>query len=302
MLKPFTRNSASGFTILELIVATGLGLVVIGLTLGATLANRNIYQQDLLRTRLSQNIKSSLNYLGTNIREAGENLPQNFPAVEVVDGSPDDPDEIIVRRNLIDEVLKLCDDITAGSANNVYFAVPGTEPGCSYSDGEHNYNAFRDFRLEDDDESVRAFIYDPTTQLGEFFDYTDEEDNGVQYYLMRGSGTWTNAYEVGSTAIYLLEEWHFSLEEDFLEALLLQVIENGNIDEPMNIVWGLEDFEIQVDMEDGTTLDEFTRTDNWTRIQAIDLSLTGREEYAATGIEMVLTLSARFFPRNILSN
>ena len=157
-LRRYTPSCDRGFTLVELLVANLLGVIVVGMTISVVLQNRDLYQHDITRTRLNQNLRSALDVIGINAREAGENLPAGFPAVEVIDGPPD---ELILRRNLIDEVLKLCQPITAGSGPGpAYFSAVGSEPGCSYADQTANYDAWRQERL-DRGGVVSAYIYDP---------------------------------------------------------------------------------------------------------------------------------------------
>src|SRR5690606_12792998 len=129
----------SGFTLVELMVAAGIGLGLLAATAGVVLSNRGLFNIDMVRTRLNQNLRSSLDIIGMNVREAGENLPGSFPAVELINGN-DEPDELVLRRNLVDEVLKLCVVIDIGTAAPFIFAIPGTTQGCTYDDQQVNYD------------------------------------------------------------------------------------------------------------------------------------------------------------------
>lgn len=293
--------SSQGFTVLEFLVGNTLGLMFIALTLSATLSNRRLYQHDLIRTRLNQNLRSALDIVGTNTREAGENLPNSFPAVEIVDGTGSATDELLVRRNLLDEVLKVCQTITAGSADtNMFFAVSGTIPGCIYSDQTHNYDTWRAKRLEEGG-TVKAYIYDSSTGLGEFFEYVSESDSAPWYAIQRSTGTWQHDYNLGSAAVYLIEEWHFMVDSSSYENDVLQVVVDGDAANPLNIVFGINDFQVQAVMQDGSIQDTIPTGQTWADLLAVRTSLRGEELYH-NNVPVEKELVAQFFPRNILSN
>ena len=86
---------------MELIVSAGIGLGLLAATAGVVMSNRGLFNVDMVRTKLNQNLRSSLDIVGMNVREAGENLPGAFPAVELIDGGAG-PDHLILRRNLLD--------------------------------------------------------------------------------------------------------------------------------------------------------------------------------------------------------
>ncbi len=296
--RPCLLSCDKGFTILELLVASFVGLIMSMLTLSITLSNRGLFQYDIARTRLNQNLRSSLDIVGINIREAGENLPITFPAVEIINGAGTDPDELILRRNLLDEVLKVCQAITAGTTDDVYFGNSSTVPGCAYADQEQNFNAWQEYRT-DNGGTVKAYIYDPVADVGEFFDYYNETDTGTARLIQR-SGGWENDYPVGNSAVYLLEEWHFKLDTSMFDSNMLQVIEDGDDSNPLNITFDIEDFQVTAILSDGTTLNDFPGASNWTELRALEVEISGNDTSKGRLIEK--TVSGQYFPRNILSN
>lgn len=299
-LRLSTLCSSKGFTLLELLVTSALGLILLSLIVGITMSLRSLYSLDLVRTDLNQNLRGSLDLLGINIREAGENFSPSFPAVELQDGSPDTADILTLRRNLVDEVLKLCVAISAGTATTtVYFAASGTDPGCAYSAQLHNYNSWRTYRLAQGG-AVKAFIYNSTTKEGEFFDYTSESDTGTAFYIQRSGGSWAHDYDIDSTSLYLLEQWEFLLDTSTPGEGLFQVVQNEDLDSPLNIAFGIRDFQVQITLQDSTVKETFTRDDTWTDIKLVTVSLSGRTILQGKNIDR--TLSGQFFPRNILSH
>lgn len=285
-------NSDSGFTVVEVLVASLIGLTITALCLSATMMNRNVLGRDAVRTRLNENLRGALDIVLADGRIVGENLDSGFPALEVVSGTSD---EMVMRRNLKDEVLKVCTAIAANTTvNKVFFAIAGNTQGCVYSGQTQNYNAWKAYRIAQGG-SVDAFIYDSATKRGEFFRYTAEGDTGTTYYIQRSAGTWAYAYPATSSSVYILEEWRYKKVND-----MLQVIGNRNAANTYNVAFGISAFDVQVLMQDGTVKQTFAATDPWASIASIQVTLTGQDSYAKKNITR--TLVDKFFPRNVLSH
>ena len=102
---PCTRSCADGYTLIELLVALAVASALLGATLAVAMSSRESYTTDQNRTRTNQNLRAALDLVGIEIRQSGERLPSDFPALEIVDGAEGAPDRLILRRNLLDEVL-----------------------------------------------------------------------------------------------------------------------------------------------------------------------------------------------------
>jgi hypothetical protein len=303
----FLRSSTSGFLLVEFIVASFVGLLMIGVIVAALTTNHLHFKTALSRLDLDQNLRSTLDLIGINIREAGENLPEMFPAIEVIDGENGGPDELVMRRNLKEEVLKLCNDIDSGSVNNAYFAVPGTTPGCIYGAHLNNFNAWKSYREAAGGE-LTVYIYDSVNKVGEFFNYDEEGDTGSYGYIKRASGTWKNSYAADVSTIYVLEEWRFKLGVKDEEAIalgepnvegILQIITNEDSDNPLSIIWGVNNFQTAIHLKDDTIKEKFSKNDDWTEIKSVEIFLNG-ENFTRLG-KISNRISAKFSPRNVLS-
>lgn len=287
-----SHSSNRGFTLLELLVTTFFGLLISGLVAGSVLTNRHVLARDMVRTRLTQNLRGALDIIALDARIGGQSLGASFPAIEVADNGQ--RDTLTIRRGLIDEILPLCQAITAGSGGGkAFFAVPGTVQGCSYTGQTHNYSAWRTYRISQGG-VVDAYIYDSAAKKGEFFKYTSESDSGTKYNIQR-SGSWSNSYPIASTAIYILEEWEFSLNGE-----MLQLVQNKDTANPQNVSFSMDSFSVNVAMQDGSTTSSFTKDDPWTQIGGISVTLAGHDTFSKQNVNRSLT--AMFFPRNILSN
>ena len=289
------RNSDSGFTLFELLVTSVIGLVLMGLCLSAMNANRWVFGKDTVRTRLNQNLRGALDIITIDGKVAGENLTSAFPAIELVNGSGAGADELYLRRNLVDEILPLCTAITAGTTTTrIYFADSSTTPGCAYSGQTTAFNSWKSYRTANGG-TVDAYIYNTVNKRGEFFRYSGETNGTTNYSLTRTAGTWTYGYAVGSTAIYLLEEWDYKVVGQ-----MLTLIENRDPARNYGVSFNITNMQVQITMQDGTVNTAFTAANNWTQIANIAITLSGQDQFAGTTLNRSVT--AYFFPRNVLSN
>lgn len=302
--------SNSGFTILEMMVACCVGLLVLGLAFSSIFAARKAALFDFERTRLNQQMRGAFDIIAANIRQAGENLPSGFPAIELVNGGTTVPDQLILRRNLLDEVLTVCQTINAGSTSNLYFATTPIDPlnpraGCVPTDPgtTARYNTWHAYRLEQGG-STRAFIYDFGTRLSEFFTFSNDAISSTDARLIR-VGSWANQYTIpaepaGSTAAaYIIEEFQFRVADTAPNANVLQIVSNEDYGAVDNIAPDVKNFQVTITMTDGTVKNSFARTDSWKLVKYLDVTLTGETQSASRTISASLT--GRFLPRNVFS-
>jgi type IV pilus assembly protein PilW len=269
------------------------------------LSSRQVFEQDQHRTTVNQNLRSGLDLMGIDVRQAGERMPGDAPAIEVVNGASGAPDSLILRRNLLDYVLPVCKDINSGTARDQAFVAKkkitgSVPPGCAPvpdkdKDGwPDNLQVWRSYRLAHGG-SVLAYIHNPVTGNGEFFVY-DAEDNSTFHLHRANSGQWQHSYSMNENPrIYLIEQKRFALNGD-----TLQCIVNEDTTHALNLVNHIDDFQVRALLNDGTVLASMPATTDWTRLYALELRLAGSSSFRNRTIER--TLMSRYFPRNVLSN
>jgi type IV pilus assembly protein PilW len=286
---------------IELLVALLVSSVIAGAALSVTLSTRALLAKDQSRSQISQDLRLGLDLLGVDIRQAGERLPEDFPAVEIIDGDGG-PDTLVLRRNLLAEVLPVCDKIDKDTTTEeVRIAKGGTKPpqGCPSVPDENadgwpgNLEAWRDYRAAHGG-AVKAYVYNPVENQGEFFVH-DGDGSTTHYIHKTDSGSWMNTYEVTQQCrIYIIEERRYSLQGDVLQ---YTVNEDGGA--PHGILHGVTDFQVRAELADGSMVDALGAADGWSAISAVEVNVRGETSVGGEALER--NVSSRFFPRNVLS-
>jgi type IV pilus assembly protein PilW len=285
-----------------LLVVLTLVLVVTGTALTLALSARGLYRADRARSDLNQNLRSAKHLVLADLRQAGERLGSDFPALTITDGASGAPDEVAVRRNLGPSVFRLCRDLSAGQAD-VYIGEPlhtPPPPGCTEvpdGDGDlwpDNLQEWRDYRAAHGPQ-VRAYIWDPVNRRGEFFDFVGEDKDELT--IQAASHAWSNSYsQVNNCRIYLLEERRYRLSGDTLQLVL-----NDDASDPVNLLDRVSGFQATAVFQDGTEQTTLGASDLWTDLRAIRIRLDGRV-ILDSGEPIERGWVTEVMPRNVLSN
>ncbi len=198
-------------------------------------------------------------------------------------------------------MLRVCQDIATGDTDTeVYIAQSGgtPPPGCAPApdadtDGwPDNLQAWRAFR---NGQTVRAYIFNPVSGDGEFFDYVDED--AVDFHLEADAGiTWQHDYPVtDEPRVYLLEEKRFELNDD-----VLQVVLNDDDSTPLRLADGFEQFQLVAKFQDLSEQTSLGFADVWSELRAIEVNLSGHA-LVKNGRSIERAWSSEIMPRNVLS-
>ena len=94
----------------ELLVTLTVTLLIAAGVLSLALSGRRMYEVDEARTRVNRSLRGAGAFLVADIRQAGERLGDDFPAIEIIDGASGAADQLILRRNLLPAVFRVCSD------------------------------------------------------------------------------------------------------------------------------------------------------------------------------------------------
>lgn len=307
--------STTGYTLLELIIAATLGLGVISVSAIAIFFNRNLLLRDGARIEVNQSLRTSLDIVGADIRQGGENLILNeFPVIEVQDNARNGQDVLVIRTGTSLDILTVCAnasgtdllvaDTSVGGLTDCPPTLRSLDPADLLPDNLYNWQQYRQQQQASGD-PAQAFIFDPDTRDGEFFTFTDEirnpNDPGNDpstYSVRRGSGSLSGSYDAAGRrpVIAVLTEQRYSVDDEGF--LAVQV--NGGADS--RLASNIQNFQVRIILQDGTALDTFGSNigDDWSNIESVEVTLSGASEFAA-GREVNNTFTSSYLPRNVLS-
>lgn len=307
-LEVSSRTKRVGFTVVELLIATAVGVIILGISISLVISNRRVYELDRVRTELNQNLRGALDLIGTDVRLAGQALPADFPALSIGgNGSV-----LTVRTSKISTVLSVCQAVAANTTSIVVAEDGSSTPGCSRvplspSDTRHSpMLQFETERTRGGATTEVAYIYDPTTLCndatrvrGEFFTYSGANNPSSGPVTLQKSGNdFSRTYPVGSR-IYLLQQRTYSLEAGGNE---LQLSVNGGLAQGVATHISGVSFQAFV-AGSATPITSFCngsgQTLLWKTLSRVSVRLNGSIQ--ARGGNLQRSLEADFLPRNVLS-
>jgi Tfp pilus assembly protein PilW len=274
-------NPNQGVTLTELIVSTVVASIVITVTLGGSMFNRELYAQDEVRTRVNQTLRSSMDLVGADIQQMGEQIRRDdpyFPVVELT-RTPSNPNAndntwtstLIMRRNLL-PYLPVCQDLgnstTSTSANGItsiqVFTRAPADPNAVRPPGDcatlineldtssapavDTTIARWETARQNNGGTLRAFLYDGQGG-GQFVTVTalpatvnDSANPAATRAITIQSTNGVQFYANGSAKLYFLEERRYEVANNNLQL----TIDNGN---PQTIVSGIQRFQVRIDTD-----------------------------------------------------
>lgn len=288
----------AGFTLVELLVAMALGGVLIAALLSVVSSSQRLYAVDTARGSVNQDVSVALTAITNDVRELGEQMNSDFPALQVT--GPALSRVVTIRRNLLDVVLPVCKDIKAGSNTDVVFISKNgggsTSAACQSTSMAEGFQKWIDYRVSHGG-SVNIYIYDPVTKLGENMIY-DAEDNSGQHIHKTGV-KWLNDYpSVNNPRVYILEQHAYSLSGTTL------FLADGT-GAPQAYLPNVVSFEVTPYIFDTSNAaialtGDFPPTgNNWKDLTSLQIRLTGNARAGITTVQRSFT--STFTPRNVFS-
>ncbi|GGS39847.1 PilW family protein [Deinococcus knuensis] len=293
------KGVRAGVTLTELLITMAVGVIIVTAVLNLVFGAQRLYQVDSARAAVNQNASVALNAMTNELRQAGERLPRDFPALEVSGDSGEE--RIVMRRGVIDTVLPVCRSVKAGTGSVVFISMNGAAKGtaapagCAPSSSDAGFGAWTAYRAAHGG-AAQAFLLDPVTGVGELFTYAGEDGSGQ--HVRRGAGQWLNDYPVeNSPRLYLIEQLAYQRREDTLTRQ-----EGERPAEPY--LPGVTGFDVQpvvnVDGSDQVVTGAFPAAPlSWKDLVRLDIVLAAQQRVG--GRSAGRTFISSFIPRNVFS-
>ncbi len=294
-----------GFTLIETLVALGLGSIIMAMFLGYIMTQKKLYNIDSLRAQADTELSGGMDLLGIRIRQAGQGMSKDFPAVQLVNGSGSNPDRLIVRIQNSEAYFRTCKVHSSSSNNNyvsIYRATNSNNPSyCRQGTIISDYMPVWETRRVANGGTLKVFFYDDSDGDYTFFNYssftTVGSGNNAERRMRRSSGTWSANFANGLSYALLADQWEFYMENGYLK-----VKQNDNT--PENVIYGLTNFQVTLDVADATTgvvsnVNAFSYSGNWKLIRLVKVQVTATLNDQGESYQQVFNYS--YYPRNILS-
>ncbi|MBW4551836.1 MAG: prepilin-type N-terminal cleavage/methylation domain-containing protein [Aphanocapsa sp. GSE-SYN-MK-11-07L] len=312
-------NANRGLTLVELLVATIIASMVLGVAFGGATFNRRLYLEDQVRNSVDQNLRSAMDLLGADIRQAGEYVNRQDPAVPVIQLSDDaaNPGSSIltIRRDLFDRALPVCADLgtapstpAMGVTEITVFDSASTVARCN-NDSSGSIASLLTLwasYITANGGQARAYLYNGNG--GQFVNVTAVNGPGGERTITADSFNGLEVYLADSQSrLALYEERRYSLIPDPANAnsKILQMVLNDDIapGRPLNLVNGLTSFKVSIFLAGNplvtrnsfcqytsnpatpctTTSSTGSVNDAWTTIRSVQVSLVGIDTDADAG-------------------
>lgn len=319
---PYTRSSSPiferGFSLIELVVALGLGGGMVALVTTTVIFQSKTYVQDIVRSRVQDNLRGAMDIMAIDIRQAGESVNAHFPAVTLGPDTNPAAIRLTMRRKTLPEVLTLCKPIANGdtkvfvsditATTNIACTPPNITSSCHSECFPANagtaWTTWSQQRATNGGQ-LRAYIYDYGTKQGQFLDYTADGIEGSDHFVL--ASPLPLGYTPFTSNIFLIEEHSYTINPTTKTLQMYADGFNETFSEtgpttPQDVAYHVTNFQASLTMSDNTTRTSLQPTDtyNWKQIKSIRISLSGQDSWRSQ--TYTHTLTGEYFPRNILSN
>lgn len=237
-----------------------MGAIVVVLGLQGYMQVRRLIAEEHITNDVQQRLRVAMINMGQDIQQAGELLPdtENLNAIEI--GGPNNT-TLVVRKGIpgaIPPMLKVCGSGTLRAGTYDMLLVEH-ETGCTYkqpSEIDRNNNTIPDIletweviRQGKPDRRWRIYILDKVNNREQFFVYTrkDNQTDLIAATVHPGGNNpslpriwferqWQNDYAQNSSWVYAIEERRYRLRGNSTEGYNLELILNGDYNNPLTLV------------------------------------------------------------------
>jgi prepilin-type N-terminal cleavage/methylation domain-containing protein len=239
-------KESRGFTLIELLIATIIGTIAVaaGFQLFIDQNKGHIIQASL--SDMQQNGRAAMDELVDKVRQAGYKLQSGIPALGSSDTNPD--------------TIRLC--FLAEPQCTARLSDPMPQPSAELKCVGYDISCF--------EENTWAYIYDPTTQTGEFFYITAVQlaSMHVQHNLAQLSKSYP-----ANSRVFNLDFYKYYVDDSDTLHPRLMMQKNGQ--DPVIYSDNIEDMQFHYVMASGAVYDTIA-VDRYVR--EVEMQLTVRTE------------------------
>lgn len=304
-----------GFTITELLVTLAIFGILGTIAFGIYISSAKLFNTDQGRINTNQNLRTGLDLMAQDLREAGESLSTSYKisGVEFVPGT----DTLTVRKGLTLPVLSVCQTFTGNPTSVRVIGQPSdattTPAQCTFSDaggpsGATTPNGISDlidpwvtYKAQSGNTFIPAILYNPATGGATRVQISAIVNSGSTTALTLSAYTNSLAFSWNTGSVIVpVDERQYSRVGDELRLTI-----NGDTANTQSLGFGLTNMTctIYTTVYGGaspvtTPFTSFSLTSAWADVSRIDLGLVGGN--AIVGNKSTSrTLGISIVPRNV---
>jgi len=307
-----SARHAHGFTITELLISM-LVFGIIGAIAFSLYGNTaKLVANDEGRIATNQNLRTNLDLITQDLREAGESLSTNykFSGIDFDLGG----NGLTIRKGISLPVLSVCQTITSNVTSLQVVGKPsdaGSVPAqCTYSDAgspgdvdtpngvSDKIDPWVTFKAQSGNTYIPAILYDPQTQAATRVQIKAivNTANTTVLTLSPNSNVSRFSWSTGSVVVPVDERRYFLVGNE------LRLIVNEDPDSAQSLGYGLSSMTFLATTKTGgvtNTYTSFNLKSPWASVYRVDLTLNGSNVVAGTS-NVARTVTASVFPRNVI--
>ncbi len=246
----FSKQKESGLTIIELLVATSILVVVMTIVISTSMSGIKLYKNDKTQVAANDYGRSTMDVLGSDLRQVGERLTSDFPAV-IINNDARGNSVLSLRRGLLDDPLPICAPINGGTtiytntisgntltarasyllglipnydlvyADNTYSLSSTLQSGCTVND----VSILKDWKTAIESKKITTgYVYDVVKNSGEFVDLkavdlsrdTIETVKPISMIIQPRIANSKSTAKIPTYRLYLLEDRTYSINGNSL--------------------------------------------------------------------------------------
>ncbi|MGY2892449.1 PulJ/GspJ family protein [Deinococcus sp. UYEF24] len=304
-----------GFTLTELLVTMAVFSILGTIGFGIYNSSAKLFSTDQGRINTNQNLRTSLDLMTQDLREAGEGLTSTYKisGVEFIPAT----DTLTIRKGLSLPVLSVCQTFSGNPTTIKVIGQPSDAPAtpaqCAYSDaggplGPTTPNNVSDkidpwvaYKGQSGNAFIPAILYNPSNKAAtrvQISSITNGTGSTV-LNLSAYTNSQTFSWNTGSVIIPVDERRYYRSGDE------LRLIVNEDPSGYQSLGFGLTDvtFTIYTTVYSGsspvtTSFPSFALTSPWQDVSRIDLGLVGGNVITGNS-STPRTLNVSIFPRNV---
>lgn len=246
----YLQQREDGLTIVELLVATSILVVVMTIVISTSMSGIKLYRNDKTQVAANDYGRSTMDVLDSDLRQVGERLTSDFPAV-IISNDSQGNSILSLRRGLLDDPLPICAPVNGGKtiytntmsgnslttraayklglipnydlvyADDNYSSSSTMQPGCTVND----VSILNDWKTAIESKKITTgYIYDVVKNSGEFIELKSvnlskdiiETAEPISMVIQPRIASSKSTAKIPTYRLYLLEDRTYSINSNSL--------------------------------------------------------------------------------------